>query len=253
MQSQVEQEHPHGQPHYQPAPLREAPLHDSSPSRDDDEAEQEAGPPQKRHGGDILSQLRTESSQLLPHTSSPSAQHQQPMSLAELKAEMQAGSATKRGWAHAPLSTCQEGQLIAPACRGCGHYIQAQLNVHRPQQTPRSRQPKQAVRRKASLASPSFHSSGRRRQQTPSTALRTPRRVSSLCASRSARCAADQQPANIANSQLRQTLLVLTLQADGSPGPVMSMNAALSMLRSQPAPKRPLPQARCRAALTKLH
>ena len=105
--SQVEQERQHRQLHYHQAPLEEGPLHDGSPPRSDGEAEQEAGPMRKRRGGDILGQLRTESSQLLPHTSSPSAQHQRPMSLAELKAEMQAGSATKRGWAHAPLSTCR--------------------------------------------------------------------------------------------------------------------------------------------------
>ena len=121
------------------------------------------------------------------------------------------------------------------------------MNMHRPQQTPRSRQPKQAVRRKASLASPSVHSSGRRRQQTPSTALRTPRRVPG--SARSPQCMLYSQPAlQCVHCQLLQTLLVLTAQADGSPGPVMSMHAALSMLRSQPAPERPVPQARCRTA-----
>ena len=87
-------------------------LRHASPSRDNGGAEQQAERSPKRRSGIIPSQLWADASQLQPPGSPPAApEHHPPLTLADLKAEMQASSAAKRGWACACWCICPSQQM----------------------------------------------------------------------------------------------------------------------------------------------
>lgn len=84
--------------HVQQWTQQEELLRHASPPPDEDAGTGRPASPPKRHSAQIASQLWADASQLQPCTPAPTAaEPKAPLSLADLKAEMLASSAAKRG------------------------------------------------------------------------------------------------------------------------------------------------------------